>query len=375
MEFVSIKEAIQIFGNLPEVLQSFIMSNGGRYGIPPQELLMKIPKHLLENPIEIFKFIKSKDISHKISLENGGSPSNPNNWIFEDAGPNRARQADPMGHEEYLDAQIDNINDGMNIDFGTPDPGTPGYNAAYKQAFGEEPYEVPNDVGDGFQDIFENMSDAAAADAIWDGMFDALAEIGIPFGYITFKLGFGGIFPFLKSVDWKHYKTDAKYRAKTLARALKAFREGGWKVAAKALLIGFLIAVFPPIAYFMAAVGLTGIAAMGTRWLASKTIKSSGRVGRFLYSISDWLDRVHKFLKNILAGLDKIVDVVLKNASTAVKAIYTVGKSFASSVHTISKKVAKDLYRVGKDTLRQASQAISNWIFSWFSDPDDLSYA
>ena len=143
------------------------------------------------------------------------------------------------------------------------------------------------------------MSDTEAADAIWNGMSDALAEIGIPFGYVTFKLGFGGIFPFLKSIDWQLYKSDAKYRAKTLARALKAFREGGWKEAAKALLIGFLISEFPPIAYFMSAVGLTGIAAMGTRWLASKTIQSNGRVGRFLYKISDWLERVHRFLKHI----------------------------------------------------------------------------
>ena len=129
-------EAVKLYANMPEVVQAWLAGQGSRYGILPSELLMKVPQNLLDNPVEIFKFIKSKDISHIIATSKGGSPNNFNNWIFENASINRSRQADPMGLEEYLQAQIDNKFDSFGIDFGTPDPGTPGFTKEFGDAFG-----------------------------------------------------------------------------------------------------------------------------------------------------------------------------------------------------------------------------------------------
>ena len=100
---------------------------------------------------------------------------------------------------------------------------------------------------------------------------------------------------------------NAQYRQSVLARALRVFRENGWKEAAKAVVIGFLIAMFPPISFFVAAVGLTGIAAMGTRWLANKAYRFNGPTAVALRKVADAIQLVHLFLKRALDSLKKLL--------------------------------------------------------------------
>ena len=128
-------EATNLFSSLPQVLQAYISQRGGVYGIPPHELLMKMPKILLDNPVEIYKYLKGKDISHIIATNSGGDSSAFKNWIFEDGSINSTRQDDPMRLEEYLDAQLDGHLDASKIEFGTPDPGSDTYNDAFAEAF------------------------------------------------------------------------------------------------------------------------------------------------------------------------------------------------------------------------------------------------
>ena len=361
---ISLQEATEIYEKMPEVLQSFIQSRVASHGIPATELLQKIPRHLLDNNIEIFKFIKSKDISHIIATSKGGSPINFNNWIFEDMGPNRSRGNDPMGFEEYLQAQLDNNVDAMGIEFGTADPGSPGYNAAFKQAFNiESDIEIEIDP----ELMTETLNNASVtSDGLWEGMGEALTEIGIPVGYLTFKVGFGGVIPFLKSIDWKKFLSSSQYRNKTLTKAFVAFRRGGWKQTAKAFVVGFLISVFPPLAYFMSAVGLTGLAAMGTRWLANKVIKVNGPLGNFLYKVSSILDGAHQFLKNVLNSFEKIIDVVIESASNVAKRIVKVGAEFLRQVRAVTKEIAQEVTAKASKFIQDASSKLSGWIFSWF---------
>jgi hypothetical protein len=362
IQSISPKEAISLFEQLPEVLQQYLMSRAGEHAIAPHELLMKIPKSLLDNPIEIFKFLKSKDISHLIATSQGGSSTSFHNWTFEDATSNSVRQEDPMRLEEYLNAQLKNQSDAIGIEFGTPDPSSHGYNAAYRQAFGSEA-EVSIDI-----DLLSKMlSDpSVTAHALWDGMGEALRDLGIPIAYLTFKVGFGGIFPFLRTIDWMAFKTDSRYRSKTLARAMRAFREGGWKEAAKAFLIGFLIAVFPPLSYFMAAMGFTGLAALGARWLASKAIKVTGALEVFLNGVASVLEIAHKFLKAVLAGFEKVAEVLIEVATGTVKKVYSVGKRFAGEVCAMSASVARDLCRRASSAATKTAQLISGWVLDWF---------
>jgi len=354
---------MEVYESLPSVVQAFLANRSSKYGIAPHELIRKIPAHLHDNAIEIYKFMKGKDISHIKATSKGGSASDFNNWIFEDLAPNRSRGNDAMRIEEFLDAQLDNDIEAMGIEFGTPNPGTPGFNAAYKQAFGVgfEGEEIDPVL---ISEVINNPE--VTSDVLWEGMGEALRDIGIPVGYLTFKVGFGGVIPFLRSINWQSFRDDARYRNKTLARALLAFRQGGWKETAKAFVIGFLIAAFPPLSYFMAAIGLTGIAAIGARWLANKLILVKGPFSFFLSIVSSALSSAHKFLKSVLAGFEKVVEVVIEAASNQAKKVISIAEEFVSSVRQVSTRIAKDLCEKVSGVIKNASRSIAGWVLSWF---------
>ena len=386
--FITSKEALELFGSLPEVLQAYISNRAGNHGIPPHELLRQVHESNRDNPIEIYKYLRSKHISHKIAVSEGGSSSEIKNWIFEDGSANMSRQADPMQLQEYLDAQLDNYNDAQQIDFGTPDPGSTGYNEAFAQAFNESPEQAVN-----MDSFIETLSgpgvsknlikpgqtiEIGAMDAteqLWGGLGESLAEVGIPFTYIAMR-GFGGVLPFMRSINWKRFREEGQYRQTTLVRALKIFRENGWKAAAKSVVVGFLIAAFPPLSFFIAAVGLTGVAAMGTRWLANKCLKFSGPVAFALNAIADSLAKAHEFLKRVLNGLEKVVEVVIETATKTTKKIVKAGSDFARAVYEVSNEIANSAIKEGAKTFekithttKQLANRVSNWIFSWFCSP------
>ena len=385
--FLSSAEAFKLFSSLPEVLQAYISARAGNHDIPPHDLLRQIHECNWDNPLEIYYFIRSKHISHKTAVSQGGSSSDINNWIYEDGAINMSRQEDPMQIEEYLDAQADNLSDAQLIDFGTPNPGTSEYNQAFAQAFGDssaqpvdmdEFIETLSGAGVGQSVIQQGQPiEIGAMDAtteLWNGLGESLAEIGIPVTYVAMK-GFGGVLPFLRSINWKSFRKDGQYRQTTLVRALKVFRETGWKSAAKAVVIGFLIAAFPPLSFFVAAVGLTGVAALGTRWLANKTLKFSGPVYKAMNKIADSLAKAHKFLRSVLDGLEKVVEVVIEVASKTTKQVVKAGRRFAQAVYEVSKEVAKSaISGVTKlaSNVKDLANRVSGWIFSWFCSP---SYA
>lgn len=386
--FMSSTEALHLFGELPQVLQAYICSRAGEHGIPPHELLMKLHECNRANPVEIYKYIRGKHISHKVAVSEGGSSSDIGNWIYEDGSVNMSRQEDPMQLREYLDAQLDNFVDAKLIDFGTPEPGQRGYEEAFSKAFGEPPEKLVNmddfidtlsGEGVGVSKIVEGqVIHIGAMDAtreLWQGLEQPLAEIGIPATYVLMR-GFGGVLPFLRSIDWTKFKNDGQYRQKTLVRSLKVFRENGWKEPAKAIVIGFLIASFPPLGFFVAAVGLTGVAALGTRWLASKVLRFSGPVARAFALISDALAKAHAFLKQALLRFEKVVEVTLDVAAKTTKKILKASGAFAESVHSVAKEVVKSVVArtsKGIKSLAKSSgclvRKVSNWICSWFGSP------
>ena len=196
-------EALKIFADLPEVLQAYMTGRAGEYGIPAHELLQKMPQMLLDNPVEIFKFLKSKHISHLKAISEGGSENSFWNWTFEDGSVNMSRQADPMRLEEFLDAQIDSKNDALAIEFGTPDPATPGYNAAFEEAFGESSDGIKN-VSDAINELTENQwvqktggvgtTPISETSEAADGLLESLEAFGIPVTYVAIR-GIRNVFP------------------------------------------------------------------------------------------------------------------------------------------------------------------------------------
>jgi hypothetical protein len=383
---VSAADAVSIFGRLPDVVQAWLTTRAGHYDIPPHELLMKVPKSLLDNPLEIYRFIDSKHISHVIATSKGGDPNAFSNWIFEDAGPNISRGNDPMGFGEYLRAQYDNIMDGMSIEFGTLDPSSSSYHAAFGQAFNGEGLDSVDmaKVSEGLFDATKNTWEighdgishiSGGAMSFSDSLLETLEDIGIPITYVTVR-GVATSLPFLKSIDWKRFRFDSKYRLQQLVRALRVFREGGWREAAKSIVMGFMISAFPPLSYFVSAVGLTGVAAMGTRWLATKVVGLSGTLATALNQIADSLERAHVFLRNVLNSLQRVVDVVVEVASGAVKRIVKAGADFANSVYTVAKRFASEVSKSLKsattktaDLAAKVSNKLCSWIFTWFGSP------
>nr|BDD45389.1 hypothetical protein 1 [bacterium] len=227
--FATVKEASQLFASLPEVLQQYISQRGGAHGIPPWDVLRKIPDRLHDNPIEIYKFLKAKQFSHLQATSAGGDSADFKNWTFEDGSINSARQADPMQIEEYLDAQAANQMDAQAIEFGTPDPGSPLYNEAFVEAFDVySQAEVVNldefiqtltgpGVTENGWDADFSLNAGDAGRSLWEGLSESFAEVGIPFTYVAWR-GFGGVLPFLRSVDSKKFRTDGQYRQSVLAR-------------------------------------------------------------------------------------------------------------------------------------------------------------
>ena len=354
-------QASKLFGQLPEVLQAYISRRAGEYGIPPHDLLRKIPEGLLDNPLEIFNFLRGKHISHKVAISNGGSPDSFLNWIFEDGALNIERNNDPMNIVEFLNAQADARLDSVAVEFGTPDPGTPGFNQQFAEFFGVKPLEATpdfSDVGNAIQEIAGG--DQNVREAAHQALQDSLFDVGVPAGYVTVR-GLRTVWPFLRSVDWKRFRVDSKYRNAMVSRALMTFRNGGWKEAAKAVVMGFLIAAFPPLSYMIAALGLTGVASIGIRWLATHHGLLPTAVATALNMIAGFLNRVAGFLRNVLVFVERIVDVIIEVGSTAVKKVVQGGQEFISSVSKTAKAFAGGVVSIAK--------SISSGVFSWFCRP------
>jgi hypothetical protein len=351
-------QASKLFGKLPEVLQAYISQRAGEYGIPPHDLLRKIPEGLLDNPLEIFKYLKEKHISHIQSIADGGSEDLFTNWIYEDGAPNIDRGEDPMNISDYLSAQADGNIDSLGIEFGTPDPGSAEYNQQFAEFFGLEELNGTPDfshVGQAIEEIAGG--DQIVREAAHQALQDSLMDIGIPVGYITIR-GLRTVWPFLRSVDWKRFRLSSKYRNAVVSRALMTFRNGGWKEAAKTVVVGFLIASFPPLSYMMAALGLTGIASVGIRWLATHHQLLPSGVAAALNMIADFLDRVADFLRRVLVFVEKIVDVVIEVGTSAVKQIVRAGQGFVRAVSKVADSMANGAMSIAR--------SISSWVFGWF---------
>lgn len=354
-------QASKLFGLLPEVLQAYLAQRAGEYGIIPHDLIRKIPQNLLDNPLEIFKFLKEKHISHIKATSVGGSENSFANWIFEDGNINSGRHNDPMNLNEYLTAQADAHHDSVDIEFGTPDPGSIKYNEEFAEFFGLEQLDDTPDfsqVGNAIEQIAggDDLVRETAHRALQDSLFD----VGIPVGYVAIR-GLRTVWPFLRSIDWGRFRRQSRYRNAVVSRALMTFRNGGWKEAPKAVVMGFLISSFPPLSYMMAALGLTGIASLGIRWLASHHQLLPSGVANALNRIADFLDRVAGFLKRVLVFIERVVDVIIEVATSAVKKVVRAGSGFIQDVTRVARSMASGVGSVAR--------SIFSWVCGWFCAP------
>ena len=99
---------------------SYLERRGARYEIELKDMLSKTPESALDNPEELTRFWKNKDISHKYPIETHPELQNdPKNWFPEDIKENRSRnQKGAVASEsEIREAYIDNEMDVVDQDY------------------------------------------------------------------------------------------------------------------------------------------------------------------------------------------------------------------------------------------------------------------
>ena len=144
--------------------------------------------------------------------------------------------------------------------------------------------------------------------------------------------------------------------------------------------MGFLIAAFPPLGSLLAALGLTGIATLGIRWLANNYHNLPAGVANAFRLIANVLQSAQKLLQRIFVFVERIVDAVVETATNIVRKVIQESKRFFKSVIKTTKIVAKKCIegaqRIGRSIGQQAhsmGKQLAGWIFSWFR-PNQYSY-
>lgn len=360
---------------------AYLRDRAANHGLTPEQLLVEFP-HDHRSEAFVSAVLPDLEISHIIPKEfRPDLAADPGNVILELTtelgGRNQSRGAVVMRPDEVLEVQSQ-----TDIYF----------DACAAQLQGSDPLLLADSTHAGMAagettlssthldpETFSAEIAAATAEAGWqqglsemgEHVLDFFAELGIPVAAVTFR-GVAGLWPFLRSIDWKRFCSDWRYTIKTLNRAMRAWREGGWKEACRALVLGVMVAHVPHLATFAAALGLAGIGALGVRWLASRRFMQDTRLGAILHGLADALTAVATFLRRAFQLLEKVVDVVIEGASRVVKQVATAVSEGARQVLQVCTQMATTAFRATRRAVSGAARVAGNlcsWVTGWFSGP------
>lgn len=150
---------------------------------------------------------------------------------------------------------------------------------------------------------------------------------------------------------------------------MKAWRDGGWKEACKALVLGLMIAMVPGLSTFVAALGLTGIGALGVRWLANRSFMRNTPMAWVLHRVADVLTLCQQFLARVFALIEKVVEVVVETAAKAIKHVVTGLTEGARQVMVVCSSIAHTAVattRTVVTTTARVAKSLFGWIGDWF---------
>ncbi|MEB3332605.1 MAG: hypothetical protein VKI83_08950 [Synechococcaceae cyanobacterium] len=360
---------------------AYLRDRAANHGLTPEQLLAEFPSdHRGEGFVAAV--LPDVQISHLIPRAfRPDLADDPSNVILELSnelgGRNQSRGDSVMRPEEVQEVQLqtDIFFDARAAELQGADPllishATAGSSDAAQSAFHTSHLDP---------EVFAAEINAAMADAGWqqglsqmgDHVLSFLSEMGIPVATVTAR-GVTSLWPFLRSVDWKRFCSDWRYTVATLNRAMRKWREGGWKEATRALILGVMVAHVPHLASFAAALGLAGIGALGARWLASRRFMQGTRLGAILHRLADALMAVAEFLRRAFQLLEKVVDVVIEGASRVVKHVVSSASEGARQVLQVCTDMATTAYRATRQAISGAARAAGNlcsWVTGWFSGP------
>lgn len=358
----------------PDAL-AYLRDRAANHGLTAEQLLAEFPA---DHRSEAFvsAVLPDLEISHVIPQHfRPDLADEPGNIVLELCaelgGRNQSRQHHVMGPAEQLEVQqqTDAFLDARAADLQGTDPLLLGHTGADHAAAhsGLDP------------ELFSDQIATAAAEAGWqeglsqlgDHVLSFLAEMGIPVASVTVR-GAACLWPFLRSINWSRFCTDWRYSVATLNRAMRAWREGGWKEACRALALGVMVAHVPGLATFAAALGLAGIGALGVRWLANRSFMKGTPLGAALHVLADLLSAVATFLRQAFQFVEKVVDVAIETASHVVKAVVSAVTTGARKVLEVCTQMASTAYRAAGQAISGAARAAKNlcgWVVGWFRGP------
>ena len=356
----------------PENL-SYLRNRAANHGLSPEELLAEFPvEHRSEDFVSAV--LPDLQISHLIpQTMNAELADAPRNIVLELksqlGGINQSRGDRPMGIDEAHDvhAQTEVFLDARAAELDGLDP----------LAFDSELPAVR--VPDLSPDELREQLEAAFSAAGWqeglsnmsNHVLQFLADMGVPVAAVLAR-GASSVWPFLRSINWRRFLSDWRYCLSTLSRAMKVWREGGWKEACRSLVLGIMIAMVPGLSTFVAALGLTGLGALGVRWLANRTFMQNTPLAVVLGQVADVLQACQRFLAGVFKLVEKVVDVVVDVATKSVKHVVAGVAAGAQQVLAVCSAIARSAVQVTCSATRSVGRianGIFGWVRGWFHSP------
>lgn len=361
---------------------AYLRDRAANQGLTPEQLLAEFPP---DHRSEAFvaAVLPDLQISHVIPQKlRPDLAAEPSNIVLELdpelGGLNQQRLNRVMGEQELADVQrqTDAFLDARAAELQGSEPLLLGHTSLEgAEAIDPSPIGAESMDPEGFHQAIATMGAEAGwqegLSSIGGHVLEFLAEMGVPVAAVTAR-GASALWPFLRSVDWKRFCSDWRYTVKTLNRAMRAWREGGWKEACKALMLGLMVAHVPHLATLAAALGLTGLGALGVRWLASRRFMQNTPLAGILQTAAAVLEQVAGFLKGVFRFIERVVDVVLETGTAVVKRVASAVSDGAQQVL----QVCRDLTRSAVQASRQAVASVGriagnlcSWVSGWFSRP------
>lgn len=353
----------------PENL-AYLADRAAEHGLSAAELLAEFA---VDHRSEAFvsAVLPDLEISHVIPRSLDPTlADHPGNILLELrqdlGGLNQVRGGRPMDSAEILDvhSQTELYLDARSAELIGGDPATLG------QGIGEIPEASidPAELSEQLEAAFSAAGWQEGLSHMSDHVLSFLADLGVPIAAVVAR-GASSVWPFLRSINWRRFQADWRYRLQCLARAMKAWREGGWKEACKALVLGMMIAMAPGMSTFVAALGLTGIAALGVRWLANRTFMRGTPLAWVLHRVADVLTACQRFLAQVFRLIEKVVDVVVEAATRTAKHVVTAVSAGAQQVMTVCRSIASSAVRathMAFTTTARVAHGLFSWIRGWF---------
>lgn len=226
---------------------------------------------------------------------------------------------------------------------------------------------------------FQAQMEAVFTDAGWQQglsnvtapVLEFLEALGVPVAAVVAR-GASSVWPFLRSIQWQRFVSDWRYALKTLTRAMRVWREGGWKEACRCIVLGVMIAMLPSLSAMVAALGLTGLGAMGARWLADRRFMQGTQLGTVLIRVAEVLNLCRRFLASAFRLVERVADVVVDAASKVVKRVATTVADGTRQVMAICSEIATTAVRATRSVARGAGEiarGLFGWVSGWFSRP------